>query len=140
MMKQAQATFAVTGWTEKTWDNRPAGEVTGEKLTRAMVSYSYDGDIQGKSEVQFLMVYMGETSGSYVGLERIEGTLAGCRGSFVLRHSGTFHGDVVDGTVEVLAGCGTGELKTLRGQGGYDLVGTQKRYPFFLDYEIEEPA
>ncbi len=54
MKTRANATFSVQSWDEQTWDGQPAQEVTGSKLTRAVVGYRYEGDIKGESEMRYL--------------------------------------------------------------------------------------
>lgn len=137
MKIQGKATFSVKGWDERTWDGKPASEVTGEKLTLAVVSYGYAGDIQGKSEFQYLMVYRADGTGNYVGLERVEGVLGGRSGSFVLQHSGTFDAQGVRGNAFVVPSSGTGDLKALRAEGRIDLSGHRDAYPLDLEYEFE---
>ena len=89
-MTHAKATFTMKSWDEKTWEGQPYTEVTGAKLTRAEVAYTYQGDLTGDSTLQYLMFYRADGTGHAIALERIEGTLGGRRGSFVLQHSGTF--------------------------------------------------
>jgi hypothetical protein len=137
MKTQVNASFAIKGWEENTWDGKPASQVNGEKLTRAQVSCVYEGDIKGESQLQYLMTYRQDGTGSYVGLERIEGSLKGRSGSFVLQHAGTFEAHGVKGTVFVVPGCGSGDLQTLRGAGSIDLAGQQPHYPIALECELE---
>lgn len=137
MKTHAQATFAIQSWDEVTWDGIPASDISGEKLTRAQVSYGYQGDIEGTGTLQYLMTYRPDGTGNYVGLERIEGAVGGRSGSFVLQHAGTFSAQGVKGKVFVVPGSGTGELRNLHGEGGLDLSGHQGQYPISLDYEFE---
>lgn len=137
MKTLAHATFAIQSWEERTWDGVLASDVSGEKLTRAQVSYSYQGDIQGAGTLQYLMAYRPDSAGDYVGLERFEGTVGGRLGSFIFQHTGTFGVQGVKGRIFVVPGSGTGELKNLRGEGLLDLAGDQAQYPISLEYELE---
>jgi hypothetical protein len=131
MRTRATATFEVKGW-----DETPYNEVEGlAKLTRASVAKSYQGDIEGAGTLEYLMVYRPDGSANFVGLERIVGRLAGRAGSFVLQHSGTFEGGTAKVTWLVVPGSGTGELRGLRGEGGF-ASGHAQRYPITLDYEF----
>jgi hypothetical protein len=137
MKTHAQASFAIQSWDERTWDGVLASDVSGEKLTRAQVSYTYQGDIEGTGTLQYLMTYRPDGTGNYVGLERIEGAVGRRSGSFVLQHTGTFSVEGVKGRVFVVPGSGTGGLKNLHGEGSLDLSGHQAQYPISLDYELE---
>ena len=53
-------------------------------------------------------------------MERVDGTLAGRRGSFVLQDEATRGGDIVSGRWWVIPGSATGELEGLRGEGGFE--------------------
>ena len=132
MKTHAKATFDV-----KAWDEKPYNEMNGlPKLTRASVTKSYQGDITGEGKLEYLMMYRDDGSASFVGLERVVGSVGGRSGSFVLQHSGTFNGGVATVTLLVVPGSGTGDLRGLRGNGGF-AVGHQQPYPMTLDYDFE---
>ena len=58
-------------------------------------------------------------SASFVGIERITGTLGGRTGTFLLQDAGTVQGSIVSGDWFVIPGSGTGQLAGLRGEGGF---------------------
>jgi hypothetical protein len=136
MKTHAKANFSVKSWDEKTWDGNSASEVAGEKLTHASVTCTYTGDITGESQLQYLMSYRPDGSGSFVGIERIEGAIGNRSGSFILQHSGTFEGQNVKGAVFIVPGSGEGDLKTIRGGGTYDMGGAQPHYPMLLEFDL----
>jgi hypothetical protein len=132
MKTQANATFALT-----TWNERPYDEMSGlPKLTRASVTKSYQGDIRGEGKLEYLMMYGDDGSASFLGLERVVGSLGGRSGSFVLQHNGTFKGGVATVTLLVVSGSGTGDLAGLQGNGEF-AVGHQQPYTLTLDYHFE---
>ena len=132
MKTHAKATFDV-----KAWDEKPYNEMNGlPKLTRASVTKSYQGDITGEGKLEYLMMYRDDGSASFVGLERVVGSVGGRSGSFVLQHSGTFKGGVATVTLLVVTGSGTGDLRGLRGNGEF-AVGHQPPYSMTLDYDFE---
>jgi hypothetical protein len=134
----ANAQFSVRAWDEKTWEGQPAAEVKGIKVTRALVNYLYQGEIEGLSSVQYLMVYREDGAGEYAGLEQVTGSVAGRSGSFVAEHRGTFDAQgAVSGTLRIVPGAGTGDLAGLRGEAKVELTGQQPRYPISLDYRFE---
>jgi hypothetical protein len=132
MSTHTKATFALNGWDEK-----PYNEVDGlPKLTRASVTKSYQGDITGEGKLEYLMMYRDDGSASIIGLERVVGSVGGRSGSFVLQHSGAFKGGVATVTLLVVEGSGTGDLRGLRGHGGF-AVGHEQPYTMTLDYDFE---
>ncbi len=76
MKKRATAMFAIKGWDEK-----PYNEVAGQpKLTRANVTMTFTGDLEGESQLEYLMMYRADGTASFVGLERVQGRPGGARG------------------------------------------------------------
>lgn len=137
MSASANVQFSVRGWDEKTWEGQPAAEVKGMKITRAQVNYLYQGDVEGLSSVQYLMVYREDGTGEYAGLEQVTGSVGGRSGSFVAEHHGTFDAQGVKGTMRVVPGGGTGDLIGLRGEAQLELIGEQPRYPMSFVYHFE---
>ena len=132
MRKQAKATFGIKSWDEKTYN-----EIEGApKLTRVSATKSYQGDIEGEGKLEYLMMYRTAGSASFMGLERVTGSVGGRSGSFVLQHSGTFEGGVAKVTLSVVPGSGTGDLRGLSGDGKFS-VGHQPPYSMTLDYGFE---
>jgi hypothetical protein len=68
---------------------------------------------------EFLQVARADGSASFVGIERVEGKVAGREGAFVLQDAGIVEGNLVSGEWFVVPGSGTGELAGLRGTGGF---------------------
>jgi Protein of unknown function (DUF3224) len=131
MKQRANAIFAI-----KSWDEKPYNEAEGlPKLTRASVTKTFRGDIEGESQVEYLMVYRVDGSATFVGLERVLGRLGEKSGSFVLQRSGTFDGKVAQESYSVVVGSGTGELSTLRGEGS-STAGHAKENPMTLEYDF----
>ena len=132
MTTRANATFKVTGWDEKPYD-----EAEGRpKLTRAHITKTFAGDIEGEGTLEYLMMYRDDGSANFIGLERITGQIGDLAGSFVLEHTGTSDGSIATATWSVVPGSGTGDLRGLRGEGGFS-SGHAESYPMTLDYEIE---
>ena len=131
MKHTAHARFAI-----KSWDEKPYGEGPGlPKLTRASVMKAYTGDIAGEGHVEYLMMYRSDGSASFVGLERVEGRMAGQTGSFVLQRTGVFEGGQATESYSVVPGSATGGLHGLAGE-GRSAVGHGMEHPFTLDYEL----
>ena len=132
MSKLATATFRVSSWDEKPYDETEGGPT----LTRARVAKVFSGDIEGESVVEYLMVHRPDGTSSFVGMERVVGRLGDLTGSFVLQHGGTFVGGVAKDEWSVIPGSGTGDLNGLRGEGGFE-SGHAEEYSITLEYEIE---
>ncbi len=132
MKNRANATFKL-----ETWDERPYNEIEGApKLTRVKVTKTYHGDIEGKSTLEYLMMYRQDGTASFVGLERVVGTLGGRLGSFVLRHKGTFEGGEAKVDWFVVSDSGTCELIGLRGEGRF-VAGHAEQHAVTLDFDFE---
>jgi hypothetical protein len=80
------------------------------------VTETFSGDIEGKGVVHFLQAVRKDGSASFVGIERVTGSLEGRTGSFLLQDAGTLEGNTVKGGWFVVPGSGTGELSGLRGE------------------------
>ncbi len=132
MRKQAKVTFTIKSWDEKTFDEMEGAP----KLTRARVTKSYQGDIEGEGKLEYLMMYRTAASASFMGLERVTGSVAGRSGSFVLQHSGDFEDGVAKVILSVVPGSGTGDLHGMRGEGGFN-AGHEPPYAMTLDYGFE---
>jgi hypothetical protein len=111
-----EASFAVTNWDEGAFDE---GSDDGPKLTRATVTKTYSGAIEGTSTTQWLMAYADDGSATFVGLERVVGTVDGRDGSMVLQHLGAFSDGAAKGSLDVVHGAGTGALAAARGKGTF---------------------
>ncbi len=131
---KAKGTFAYTSWDEKTWDGRDHREVQGAKLTHAKIVNKFTGDIQGDSELQYVMFYDDQGHAAYHGLEKITGTVGGKQGSFVLHTEGKFDGKTAGGTWEVVPDSGTGELKGIQGSGSFEAQLHKNETPYTLEY------
>ncbi|HVA88346.1 MAG TPA: DUF3224 domain-containing protein [Chloroflexota bacterium] len=132
MITHATGTFEL-----KTWDEKPYQEIGGgAKLTRASVTQSFHGDIEGEGAVEYLMMYPDESSARFVGLQRVVGRIGGREGSFVLQLGGRFEDGTVKATWSVVPGSGTGDLRGLRGEGNFTAPLGQTA-SVTLDYEIE---
>ena len=121
----------------KTYVSKPYDEPpNGPKLVRVSVTEVFNGDIAGKGTVQFLQAVRPDGSASFVGLERVVGKVHGLSGSFILQDAGTLKAKKVNGTWFVVPGSGTGQLKGLRGEGGFT-ADLGQRAKITLDYWFE---
>jgi hypothetical protein len=133
MKSVANARFSI-----KSWDEKPYSEGNDlPKLTRAAVTKTFTGDITGEGHVEYLMMYRADGSATFVGLERVVGSVAGKSGSFVLQRTGAFENGVAKESYSVIPGSGTGELRGLSGD-GTSAVGHGMEHPLTLNYELSQ--
>ncbi|HEX7187425.1 MAG TPA: DUF3224 domain-containing protein [Actinomycetes bacterium] len=115
MTTTAHAGFQVTGWDEQTYEDLEGRA----KLTRADVTQTFSGDIEGEGAVTWLMAYTADDAADYVGIQRITGRLGGREGTVVLTTTGRFDGKVAAGTWSVVAGSGRDGLAGISGSGEF---------------------
>jgi Protein of unknown function (DUF3224) len=121
----------------KTYEPTPYDQpAEGPALVRIHVVEEFSGDIEGEGVAEFLQTAQGDDVASFVGVERVTGTLAGRSGTFVLQDEGALSGSTVSGNWFVVPGSGTGELRGLRGEGGFTAQLGQ-RADITLDYWFE---
>jgi hypothetical protein len=113
MTTHIEARFEISNWDETPFDDG----VGVSKLTEALVGKKYSGDIDGTSTTKWLMAYAPDKTATYVGIERIKGTVGGKRGSLVLLHDGTFADGAATATMRVVSG--TDELSGATGGGKF---------------------
>jgi hypothetical protein len=131
-MTKAKGSFEVAGGTEDTFEERDAGA----KLTRASGTQKFSGDVQGDGAVDWLMSYRKDGTATFVGLQRVTGTLGKRKGSFVISAAGEYNGKTSTATWTVVKGMGTGELAKLRGTGKFK-AGPGPKATYELDYELK---
>lgn len=112
---RASAVITVHKYEPAAYDEPGEGPV----LTRIHVHESFSGDISGEGVVEFLQAARADGSASFVGIERVSGSVGGRAGTFLLQDAGTVQDNIVSGDWFVIPGSGTGQLTELRGEGGF---------------------
>jgi hypothetical protein len=115
MRTRAEATIAVQSVQAEPYDD---SESPG--LMEIRITETFTGDIEGESPVRALQARRDDKSASLVSLQRFRGTLAGRPGSFVLQGSEVVEDGKITADWFVVPGSGTGELRGLRGEGGFE--------------------
>ena len=87
----------------------------GPKLTRVTIHKRYQGAIDGTGVAEVLTA-QGTAGGGYVASERIEGTLNGRHGTFVIQHGGLADGPDQSSYGSIIPNSGTGDLAGISGQ------------------------
>ena len=115
MSHQLNGTFQITGWDETPYNENN----DGSKQTNAKITQNYSGDIEGSSELQYLMSYSSNGSAIFVGLEALSCTINGKSGSFVIKHNGKFEAGVAISDFIILPDSGTDTLVGISGAGTF---------------------
>lgn len=103
----------------------------GNRLGRMALAKSFSGDLEGTGAGTMLAARTEDPrSAGYVAMERVDGSLDGRRGSFILQHSGTMEGDEQALAITVVPGTGTGELRGIRGRMTIEVTESGHRYDF----------
>jgi hypothetical protein len=77
-------------------------------------------------------------SAAYVAIERVEGTLEGRKGSFLMRHTGTMERGKQSLQIVIVTDSGTGDLAGIAG-GMNIVIAPDGKHSYELQYEIEPP-
>ena len=131
MSTRATGTFEIGTWEEQPYDERE-----GTKLSRAHLTKTFRGDVEGESAAELLFAYgTEEGSAAYAGFERVTGRVHGRSGSFVLHHSATMERGEGKSSLSVVPNSGTGELRGLRGEATISAA-PDGGHSFTLDYDL----
>jgi hypothetical protein len=134
-------------FTMQSWDEQVvSGPEDGPRVGYAHATFEYSGLIEGTSVADSLLYYAGpgyDGGGTTSpGFERIEGSVDGRKGSFVIRHEYAFTADGdnhhVTSRFDVLPGSGTGELAGLTGAGTISGSSQTMDYTFEPSFEPAE--
>ena len=110
---------------------QPADDPPSGPFGRLFLDKQFHGDLEGTSNGQMLGAGTAvEGSAAYVALELFTGTLAGCRGSFMLQHAGTMRRGEPSLTVTVVPDSGTEQLVGLSGRMSIIIEGKKHSYDF----------
>ena len=115
-----------------------AEEAGGAGLSRMLLDKQFHGALEATSRGQMLASGTGAagTSGGYVALEVVTGTLEGRKGTFVLQHSATMNRGVPTQSITVVPDSGTGELAGLSGK--MEIVIASGKHSYVFDYALPE--
>lgn len=123
--------FKYTSWDENAYEELSGGR----RLTRASVAQDLSGDIEGEGSAEWLMCYRPDKTATFVGLQRMTGTIGERCGSFVVESHGTFDGELARGRWTVVPGSGTDDLRDIDGEGSWEAPHGPEA-TFELDYNL----
>jgi hypothetical protein len=116
----------------------PDEKAGGAAIGRMLLDKRFHGDLEATSKGTMLAAGTGakNSSGGYVALEIVTGTLKGHTGTFVLQHSATMNRGVPNLSVTVVPDSGTGQLTGLAGKMNINIVDGKHSYD--LEYTLPE--
>lgn len=105
----------------KNWSETPFHELSGAgKLSQANITNTLTGEIAGEGSLAYLLSYPHQEGNDvlFIGYERIVGCIGTRNGSFVVKHEGVYsRSKGVSGTLQIVAGSGTGDFSGVTGSG-----------------------
>jgi hypothetical protein len=129
---RATGTFTVVGGSEQ-----PLHETEGGiRLTRVTGSQHFGGAIVGDGSVDWVFCYMTDRTARFAGFQRIDGSISGRTGSFVMESTGDHDGRSSRGRWRIVAGSGTGGFTGISGEGGFAAPGGPEA-SYELDYQVD---
>ncbi len=121
----------------KSWEQTPyAAREQAPELAAANGVDVYHRDIEGEGHWRGLTLAGPDGAGDLLSMQRMICVLGGQSGTFVLGIIGTFDRTGSRATWEVVPGSGTGELRGISGNGGFESSGETTSYT--LDYTIDD--
>ena len=120
------------------WDESATQEYDdGSKLSRATITLAEGADGLTAGTSESVLYYRPDGTSSFTGVMRLDATLDGRSGSFVLTSAGSYDGTTATDECRIVSGSGTGDLEGISGTSRS--VSTHDDYPFMpleLRYEL----
>lgn len=136
------ATTAAASFKFEAWEEEPVVNDGNLRLYRTHFQKVFEGEMQGRSEGDMLMVHVGDQPTAYCGFELVRATLAGRTGAFLFHHNA---GAGIEGglSLTVVPRSGSGQLEGLEGLEGsarIEIAGevgdTTAPHTLILDYRL----
>jgi hypothetical protein len=110
----------------------------GPAIGRMFLDKKYHGDLEATSKGTMLAAGTGAkgSSGGYVALEIVTGSLKGRAGTFVLQHSATMNRGVPQLSITVVPDSATGQLTGLAGK--MNIIITNGKHSYDFEYTLPE--
>jgi hypothetical protein len=137
--KKAVMSLHATGPFEVKIDPQPPDEKGGgPAIGRMFLDKQFHGDLEATSKGTMLAAGTGakNSSGGYVALEIVTGSLKGRTGTFVLQHSATMNHGVPQLSITVVPDSATGQLTGLAGKMNITIANGKHSYDF--EYTLPE--
>jgi Protein of unknown function (DUF3224) len=98
------------------------------------IDKQFHGALEGTSKGEMLSAGSANSSGGYVAIEKVTGTLDGRSGSFVLQHNATMDRGTPQLSITVVPGSGTGALSGITGR--LDIIIESGKHSYVFDYVL----
>ncbi|WP_370967134.1 DUF3224 domain-containing protein [Amycolatopsis sp. cg9] len=125
MTSTATASFVLDKWEPQATD-----EAGGTEFARVAIAKTFTGAVEGTSTVEMLTA-SNATSRAYVAFERLDVSVDGRKGGFVLHHTA----DDTGLTLKILAGSGFGDLAGISGTANIE-VDAGQNHALVLTYDL----
>ena len=112
----------------------PAFKTADNSIGRMSIDKQFHGDLEATSKGEMLYAGTAKTSGGYVAIERVSGTLNGRSGAFTLQHNATMTNGTPQLNIIVLPGTGTGQLTGLTGS--MNIIIKEGKHSYDLTYTL----
>jgi hypothetical protein len=116
---------------------QPSDDKSETPLGRMLLDKVFHGDLEATSHGE--MLTGGTTvkgSGVYVAVERVEGTLQGRKGTFLLHHTGVMTRGTPELSITVVPDSGTGQLTGISGKLNIQI--DQGKHSYDLEYTLPD--
>jgi hypothetical protein len=133
------ATVASSSFAFDAWEEDRVVDDNGALIAHTHFRKRFEGDLDGTSIGEMVMLHIGGNPTAYSGFERVVGTMHGRTGSFVLFHqaSAGLEGGL---SITVVPGSGTDGLAGLKGSARIEVSGhvgdTQAPHRVIFEYEL----
>ena len=127
----AQASFEITRWDEEVPFDAPEH---GPSRARLHVDKAFSGQVHGTSKAELITCAPSETQAGYIASERLDVTIDGRSGTFVIQHGGIVDGQETTQFANVVPGSGTEDFAGIRGTAKYEH--DEKGARFSIDYTL----
>jgi hypothetical protein len=137
--KKAVMSFHATGPFEVKIDPQPPEEKGGgAAIGRMFIDKQFHGDLDAASKGTMLAAGTGakNSSGGYVALEIVTGSLKGRTGTFILQHSATMTRGVPQLSITVVPDSATGQLTGLAGK--MNIIIADGKHSYDFEYTLPE--
>ncbi|MBN1879172.1 DUF3224 domain-containing protein [bacterium] len=110
-------------------------EIDKQKYGRSKIDKQYSGDLTATGFGEMLTVRTSApNSAGYVAVERIEGSIQGREGSFVVQHVGIFNRGVGTLHIDIVPDSGTGDFVSIAGK--MSIRNEGERHYYDLEYSL----
>ncbi len=113
----------------------PQDDKLNDGVGRMLIDKQYHGNLEAAGKGQMLASGGAKTSGVYVAIETVTGTLQGKAGSFALHHTGIMSAGKPSLTISVVPGSGTGQLTGIAGTMNI-VIAPDGKHSYEFDYTL----